>query len=99
MAEDKSKVLPALPPSDETSLEKNAYHSFYQVGAKDFWGKSDINSEEVKPFNKCKHDLTNTETGIECKICHVGWEGSLRVQGEKLYVNGKEFNIQEFFNN
>jgi len=84
-----NKPLPPLPPSDASSLQRNHYDNYYGIGARTFWSKSELSSNEIKPFEKCEHYLINVEDGVECKKCHLGWTGSLQARDGKLYINGK----------
>lgn len=84
-----NKTLPPLPPSDASNLQRNTFNNFYNIGAKDFWDKNEINSNELKPFETCQHYLINVKDGVECKKCHLGWIGSLQARDGKLCINGK----------
>lgn len=67
--------LPPLPSSDEASLARNTYSSFYKVGAREFWQHSELGRNEVPDFKKCeKHFfLKRGEDKVMCRLCHIGW--------------------------
>lgn len=83
----KSEELPALPGSDEQSLQGNRYNNFYGVKARDFWQHSEIASEKVEEWKKCEHYITKQNNEAICTTCHVGWTvpESFYTQDGKLY--------------
>lgn len=83
------KQLPPLPPSDSGSMQKNTYDSFYGTSSRAFWGKSEVYSNEVKPFEKCEHYFIQTADGVGCSKCHAGWIGQLQAKEGKLIINGE----------
>ena len=85
-----NKQLPPLPPSDEESLNKNRYDGFYEVRAKDFWGKNEVVREVVYKDKKCGHNFIYTDNGAECTKCHIGFVGKLEVRDGNLYHHGKK---------
>lgn len=78
--------LPPLPPSDQDSLEHNAF-------AREFWKENQITRIEDKPMNKCEHDFKYAPGGAECKKCHFGLTGPLEVRLGKLFYKGEPIGL------
>jgi hypothetical protein len=78
--------LPDLPPSDEQSLQKNAYQGFYKIGAREFWGENEINYQTVED-KKCQHYFMREGLEVRCKVCYIGWDAPYEVNTKdgKLY--------------
>lgn len=87
MAEDK---LPPLPPSDETSLNRNIYNSFYEIGSRDFWEQNEVVRNEVQEFKKCDHYFEQKAQEAICKKCHSGLIGYFEIKDGKLYHQGNQ---------
>jgi hypothetical protein len=66
-------TLPPIPASDSLSLERNTYSSFYQRGAREFWGANEVTAHPVTEFQKCQHYLVRRNNEVQCTKCHVGW--------------------------
>lgn len=85
--------LPPLPPSDQKSMEWNRFDSFYKYKARDFWGDSEVVSEEVKDFKKCEHYFEPIQGGARCTKCHFGLHGFIEISNGKLAFKGKTIEI------
>lgn len=85
-------LLPPMPPSDPDSLQRNPFDRFYKYRAQEFWEHSEVTSNEVKDFVKCRHYLVKRNNDVECTLCHVGWQTgpTFTTQDGKLYNNGQE---------
>lgn len=85
-------ILPSLPGSDESSIQRNAYHGFYGVGARDFWGENAISSNKLEDKRKCDHYFVREGMEVRCQACFMGWVAPYDIQTKdgKLYINDKE---------
>lgn len=86
-------TLPDLPASDSGSLQHNSYDAYYGVRARDFWGPNQINTNEVKPFQKCDHFFEANGKEIICKKCHMGLLGPFEIRDGKLFHKGEAVGI------
>jgi hypothetical protein len=86
-------TLPPLPPSDEKSIVWNQRDSFYDVRARDFWGKNQIVREIVKDYEKCNHYFIRKGSEVECKKCHFGLICELEIKDGQLIYEGKPLEI------
>ena len=86
-------TLPPLPGSDEKSISWNVRDSFYDVRARDFWGKNNIVREVIKDYEKCNHYFVRQGPSVECKKCHFGLVGYFEIQDGKLFYEGKPLGI------
>lgn len=86
--------LPGLPASDETSLTRNSYDGFYNVKAREFWGKNRIVSRKVDDFQSCRHYFVSKDAEIRCRNCNMGFpSGLVGVIEGKLVINGKTLEL------
>lgn len=90
MAENK---LPPLPASDQTSLNRNIFNSFYEIGSKDFWAQNEVTYNEVKEFEKCDHYFEQKGPDAICKKCFFGLSGQFEIRDGKLYHLGEPIGI------
>jgi hypothetical protein len=81
--------LPPLPGSDEETLRRNSYDSFYKKRPSDLWvGK--VNQTYLEEPKPCDHFFVRTQNGVECKKCHMGLIGNeLKVTDGHIYF-GKQ---------
>jgi hypothetical protein len=88
------EVLPPLPPSDPTSLQRNVTDGFYQRSAKEFWSNAQLSQHTVEDFKKCQHYFTKVNNELTCGKCHAGWvvPETFHVIDGKLY--DKDIEIQ-----
>jgi len=84
------KTLPAIPASDEKSLSANYYNAFYKQRTRDFWGDNEIIRERPSPFKKCNHFFVSKAGGAECKKCHFGLVGTIKITNGKITNNFKK---------
>ena len=84
------KTLPPMPPSDNGSLTRNHYDSFYKRGAREFWQGNRVESIKDEPFQKCDHEFKVVPNGAKCVKCHFGLMGPIEVKDGKLYHKGKK---------
>ena len=87
------KVLPALPPSDEQSLQLNRYDGFYKTKARDFWGDAEVIRIPDTPPKKCDHTFMAVPDGARCQKCHFGLIGFFEVRDGKLFHKGKPLGL------
>lgn len=80
------KVLPPLPPSDPSSLERNHYDHFYKRSARGFWKDAKI-EYITTPMIKCEHYFEENEANLTCKRCGFGLSGGNGLTA----TNGKLF--------
>jgi len=85
--------LPALPGSDDTSLNRNMFSGYYGVRARDFWGPNAITQEVVKPLERCDHRFVGAEGGAQCSKCHFGLLGQFEISNGKLLFRGEPIAI------
>ena len=76
--------LPDLPGSTDADLKSNQFHPFFKKTAREIWEGAEINHTEVTEHKKCDHFFIYMTNGVECRKCHIGYEGVLQIDG-----NGK----------
>ncbi len=83
--------LPPLPESDPKSLQRNRFHGYYQIGAKEFWNGANISSHKLEEFKKCQHYFMRERDEVRCNKCYAGWEAPdiIQVQNGQLIVYGQ----------
>lgn len=94
--DNKEGKLPALPGSDPDSIEKNDYHGFYKVGARSFWDKAEIISENLseRPLQKCDHEFVGQGSEVICKKCRFGLVAhQIEIRNGKLFHNGEPLGL------
>lgn len=74
--------LPALPGSDQKTLETNGF-------ARDFWKGNQVTRIEDKEMEKCTHEFKSVQGGAECQKCHFGLLGQFEVRSGKLFFGGE----------
>ncbi len=82
-----SGKLPDLPGSTEDDLKSNQFHPFFRKTPKEFWEAAEISHTELKEPVKCEHYFEYTEGGVECKKCHFGLLGSIKLIEGKIKGN------------
>ncbi len=81
--------LPPLPGSDEESLRRNSYDSFYKKRPSDVWQGKTERIEEKDPI-KCEHYFVETAEGVQCRKCHMGLLGkTLTVKEGHVYFRNQ----------
>ena len=87
-----SKKLPPLLGSDDRTLKDNRKDGFYEKRPSDVWGGF-RESKKVKKSKECKHFFIKTNDGVECKYCHMGFNGKELVvkNGHVYFGNQKLF--------
>lgn len=78
------KHLPDLPGSTEEDLRKNSYHPFFKKTAKEVWAEAEIHHTSIEEHQPCDHLFFFVENGVECKRCHIGYEGIIALKDGKL---------------
>lgn len=86
-------TLPPLPASDPKTLEWNKRDYYYDVKARDFWGKAKLIREELSDFPKCDHYFIPKDRGVECTKCHIGFLGIFEINKGKLFYKGEPIKI------
>ena len=89
-------TLPPLPGSDAETLQRNPYHSFYKVRAREFWQDAEVTHHKLEDFRKCNHFFERQSDDIRCKKCHIGWlapRESLEVRDGQLYLNNNHIQL------
>lgn len=88
-----NSFLPPLPPSDDKSLQTNYWDGFYKQRARNFWGENQIEKIEDLHMEKCQHEFSYRNGGVECDKCHFGLSGpSLEIRSKKLFIRGEPVN-------
>lgn len=71
-------------------MQGNYYDNFYKRQARSFWGENYIEQIEDTKLEKCDHEFTYKNSGVECEKCHFGLTGTnLEVRNKKLFVRGE----------
>lgn len=77
-----SDKLPALPGSDQATLEHNR-------AARDFWKDNQVTRIEDTEMKKCTHEFKTVQGGAQCQKCHFGLLGQIEVRSGKLFYKGE----------
>jgi hypothetical protein len=77
--------LPPLPGSDEESMRRNSYDSFYKKRPGDIW-QGRLDHTELGEPTKCEHFFEETAEGVQCKKCFMGLVGkTLKIKDGHVY--------------
>uniref|UniRef100_A0A6M3LC74 Uncharacterized protein n=1 Tax=viral metagenome TaxID=1070528 RepID=A0A6M3LC74_9ZZZZ len=77
-----SDKLPALPGSDQKTLEHNKE-------AAEFWKNNQITRIEDTEIKKHEHKFISAPGGTICTVCNFGLLGQIEVKQNKLFYKGE----------
>ncbi len=84
------RKLPNLPGSAEEDLKRNRYNSFFRKTSREFWKEAEIEHTELENLKDCDHYFFYTKSGVECKKCRMGLNGTLKIRKGKIYYKNQK---------
>ena len=88
---DNKNILPPLPASDPSSMARNAYSGFYNIGSKQYWKDAEISLNTLKDEAPCPHYFKQMGSEIQCIKCHAGFMGpGISAIDGKLFVRNQQ---------